>query len=93
MLQTNNLINKTIVIINSKFFETVIHINNIDDEGYLDCIAVNVSEDEWGFCEIDEGFVSRWSSDIDIADSKYKEWTIQSIFDGERNDWILDKES
>lgn len=95
MKDLTELENKTIVIVNHIFYETVVHIKNVKfkNDGYFaTCIFADISNDDWGMGSIDDDFIYKWKDDIELADIKYKEWMIITIFTGERNDWLLDKE-
>lgn len=85
---------EVVTVVNSTFHETVIYIKDVksyDDGYYSECIFANVSDGAWGTGTIDDGFVSMWGGDMDFADKKYQQWMLETIFEGEVDNWILER--
>lgn len=85
---------EVVAIVNPTFYETVICIGDIksnSDGYYSKCIFANVSDGEWGIGTIDNEFISKWGDDMDFADDDYYHLMLETIFEGERDDWILDR--
>lgn len=80
---------QTIVIINSEWKETVIHIGEAfsgRNGYYANCLVFKVSEGEWDETRIYDSFLSGYEDDIRYADDEYKQAAIVTLFDGDKED-------